>query len=71
LLKAKFLVQKTVHEGKKNLESAKYLASSKPDSEAFRQITKRTCLDTSRESSRFDIRRIPSIGGRSIKAINF
>ena len=50
LLKAKYLVQKTVHIGKNSWESHKFLAQSKPDSEAFKQIAKRTGFDTSRES---------------------
>ena len=50
LLKAKYLVQKTVHIGKKSLESHKFLAQSKPDNETFKLIAKRSGVDTSRES---------------------
>lgn len=63
LLKAKYLVQKTVHIGKKNWASNKFLAQSKPDSEAFKQVAKRTGFDTSRESSKMEVKRIPLLNG--------
>jgi len=63
LLKAKYLVQKTVHVGNKSYESQKFLAQSKPDNEAFKLIAKRSGLDTSRESSKLEIKRIPSLVG--------